>query len=198
MRTESTEIVIPGIGTATAHGPAGWTVVLCGPMCAGKTTLGRTLADTTGASLVTARGAIERIGGRGALDRAELVRLGAKLEAERPGAWLAEAVAADAPHGTRVIVDAARTAAQIEALAARPGPHLTIYLEAASGLRAQRFRKRTAGQSGECRFEDVDATPVEQEVKSLAPRCDVVLDTALLEPDAVAAAALRRVEQLTA
>jgi adenylate kinase family enzyme len=168
--------------------------VLCGPACAGKSTLGRLVAARIGATLVTARDAIEEAVGSGPLTREQLIREGAALEARQPGGWLAQAVARAVPLGQAVVVDAARTRAQLKALDRRCRVLLRVFVEAPESVREERFAERTADAPSEGAFSDVAASPIEQEAKQLAIDCDLVLNTAERPPEVCAQAILDALE----
>jgi shikimate kinase len=158
------------------------TVVLCGPVCAGKTTLSEALARELGASTVVARDAIAQTTGGGALTRSELVRVGELLEAERPGVWLADAVAERAGASGSAIVDSARTRAQISALRRRPGVVVVVHVTASLDEREKRFAARSASDPNEGALRDIRATPIEQEAEALETWCDIGVDTTSASP----------------
>jgi len=158
-------------------------IVLCGPACAGKSTLARHVAGHLRATLVTARGAIEEAVGTGQLTRDELIREGAALEARRPGSWLAEAVAHSAPSQRPVVVDSARTRAQLQALDRCFRVLLRVFVWAPEAVREERYAARAANEPTEGAFSRVSQNPIEQEAAQLADDCDLVLDTADRGPD---------------
>jgi hypothetical protein len=135
------------------------------------------LARELGVQLVTARAAIELAVEQSHLTHRQLVDRGARLESECPGKWLAKALQRIAGTAS-VVVDSVRTRAQLAAVE-RWRPHLlSVFLEAPTELRRQRFRARAT--AGEMDFDELGATAVELEAQMLGPVCDVVFDSAKL------------------
>lgn len=147
-------------------------IVISGPLCAGKTTLAEGLRER-GRKMVSARAVITRLAGQGELDRERLQRYGRQLEAERPGVWLLQAALAC---GEPLVLDSVRTNKQAHVARARlPGCRL-IHLTAPHEIRRDRFSGRL-GVVAE--FDSIAATPLETEAASVAEIADTVIDTSL-------------------
>lgn len=150
-------------------------VVIAGPLCAGKTTLARGL-ESHGWRPVSARRVIAESVGASDLTRSELERVGRALETRQPGNWLASAAVRV---GEPVVVDAVRTLAQLEATRDRLSNCLVVHLRASYGARRKRFEQRVA--RGECddsvEFDAIALTALERDVGRLVALADLVLDT---------------------
>ena len=173
--------------------PAPRTLVLCGPLCAGKTSVARPVAEALGLCVVTGQSAIELYAGRAGLDRTELQLLGARLERERPGAWLAEA--ADAIAGSRqaLLLDAARTRAQVDAMRGRGPRALVLHITADRQTRERRYEQRDASRDRDVRFDAIVTSPLEREAEALGLVADLVIDSSGLSLSEAVAQALRAV-----
>jgi cytidylate kinase len=161
-------------------------IVLAGPLCAGKSTVAH-LLEARGWHEVAAREAIAaRAGGRD-LARDELAALGARLERESSGAWLAEAaVVVSRP----VVVDAARTAAQIRHCRDVLTDGIVVFLSAARSERRRRWSARGATADALADFDALDGSELEREAAGLGPLADLVIDTTAQPVATVVAAVL--------
>jgi hypothetical protein len=155
-------------------------LLLAGPLCAGKSSLAALLRPR-GFTVVTALDAIERAAGRRGLSRDELQEVGAKLEAERPGAWLAEA-ALGVPWP--VVLDSVRTPEQArEARNLLPGARV-VHLTAPRLVRRARFEHRIQERPADVAadFDVIAASPLELGADDLAESADLALDTGSIDP----------------
>lgn len=108
------------------------------------------------------------------LTRGSLQRLGIRLEAERPGRWLIEAaVASPRP----VVVDAAKTKAQVEVARALLHACLVVHLKAPARVRRSRFESRADPTDLGVGFADLRASGIEKEAEALWQLADVVVDS---------------------
>jgi cytidylate kinase len=168
-------------------------IVLCGPLCAGKTTLAAGLSGR-GLTQVTAIDAIEAQAGRSGLSRAELQRIGRELEASSPGRWLAEAAArATLP----VVLDAARTADQVGAARHLLGG-VVVHLTASPDTRRDRFERRRPVRRSDavaC-FDDLAASPLELGAEKMGAIADLAIDTENLTVEETLEAVLARLSAL--
>ncbi len=147
-------------------------IVLVGPVCAGKTTLALGLSTALEAEVVSAREVIrETLPGD---DRADLQASGRELERRTGGHWLSEAAAriGDRP----AIVDAARTAAQVQALVNMPRQVHTIYLAASEQSCRRRFQTRDDPADSFQSFDQLIAgeLPLRRELREMT---DLVVET---------------------
>lgn len=161
-----------------------------GPLGAGKTTLAHLLAERFGLVVVTASTALQRHAGRN-LSRGELQRLGARLEAERPGEWLADAVQATVDSGSAVVVDSARTQAQLASLIARLPEAVAIHVSADRDTREARFNSRSDHRDVGTSFDAVSNSAIEVEADLLRSVADIALDSSRRGPVALLAQAAR-------
>lgn len=169
-------------------------VAISGPVCSGKTTLGRGLESACGAQVLTTRILIaDHLSRRPEeLSRAELQAAGDRLDREQDGAWVAEKVAAlrGQVHGP-VVVDAIRNHAQLEALCGLADT-FHVHLRADIEILAARYEERIS-LSPQLEFPslaDLRANPTEATVEELAVRANLVLDTGRSEPAATRDAVL--------
>ena len=164
---------------------AGVVVALAGPVCSGKTTLASALSETLAAEVVSARSlvaqAAEQAGGE--VTRESLQEIGRELERSTGGGWLADAAAAC--RSGRVVIDSARTPAQVRAVRDLPGSALVVYLTASLDERRKRFLQRSDPLDGGRRFEQVLAGELSDSIEEVASIADLVLDTDDLDRAAV-------------
>jgi dephospho-CoA kinase len=158
-------------------------IVIAGPVCAGKTTLAREF-ELRGWRFVSARQVIAERGEASLLNRSILERLGRLLESTSPGVWLAEAAA---ERGEPVVLDSIRTDAQ--ALATRnylPGCVL-VHLTAEREVRRERFMSRvTQGVDDKDReFSEIADSRLERTADNLAAAADLAIDTGVQSPSAI-------------
>jgi shikimate kinase len=160
-------------------------IVLTGPVCAGKTTLAALLAEALDGQTLAARAVIERASG--ADTRAALQSSGAELERESDGQWLA---AAAVSYGQRpLIVDAAKTEAQLKGLIELQEATQTIYLDASEKICRERYSQRNDPVDQGQGFDELMQGELAEQpgLKRLA---DVVIDTGGRSPEEVGEAAL--------
>jgi hypothetical protein len=115
------------------------------------------------------------------MTRRQLVQEGSRLENNRPGLWLLDAVESAAPTGPAV-VDACKTRAQIAALRTR-GDSFGVHLTAEAAIRRSRFDARSVIAGPEESFDRLLVDPIEQQAELLAPLCDLAVDTSHLTPE---------------
>jgi cytidylate kinase len=168
-------------------------IVLSGTMFSGKTTIAELLRDQWGYVVVSARAVLRQLSPDSLLTREALQQFGTALEKETDGSWLGAATAAVALEdpATQVVVDSARTRAQIHSVRqALPGVR-HVHLTAPLDVLESRFASTTKGLVEPPSFKGAIAHPVEREAASLGEIADVVLNSADGEPDAVVAQLIR-------
>lgn len=172
-------------------------VVISGRIGSGKSTL---------AAALEGRFAIERLRTRELLvqhleagetaTRSRLQKQGASLDHRTRGRWLADELGRlllERGPQASVAVDSVRRADQIAAIRTAFGTAVVhVHLTAPRSVLEARFRRRT-GQLGEAsRYEDAAGDPTEEQVDSLEPIADIVVDTNRSTPEDVVTRAAAR------
>lgn len=155
-------------------------IVLSGPVAVGKTCLSDGLVADHGFARISTRELLgERMGGEAG--RARMQQAGEALDSETGGRWVAEALAsrvARLPADRDILVDAARSESQIEAIRGLfKASVMHIHLTAPLAVLAQRYagREDVSGEPGS--YEAVRANATEARVGLLARIADLVIDT---------------------
>jgi cytidylate kinase len=148
-------------------------------MFSGKTTTATLLHERWGYVVVSARAVLRDLAQEALLTREELQQFGALVERETRGNWLGEAAAAvAAEHApSPLVVDSARTRAQIGAVRRALPSVKHVHLSAPLDLLESRFAATTKGLIEPPSFERAISHPVEREAASLGDSADVVLST---------------------
>lgn len=166
-------------------------VVVSGPVAGGKSHLARALADRfDGVRLSTREALMPRLGPGEAPTRAALQRIGAELDADTDGRWVADRLSRriyDADTDL-VIVDAARIATQVQGLRQAFGRevrhvHVTASRETCAARYEQR-RSRAEVQEA-ASYDEVMSDPTEAQVDSLGDEADIAIDSDRDAPDDV-------------
>lgn len=175
-------------------------VALSGPVGAGKSTLGRSLAERFGVDCVRTQelmaDAAARLGVVVAAERRAMQEFGERLDRDTNETWvadgIAELVALGRLHGDLVIVDAVRTIHQVEALRrAFPARVTHIHVHAPADVLADRYGTRTdSGLTELSSYAEVATNPTEAGVTGLADDADVSIDTDRCSPRDVLARAV--------
>lgn len=163
-------------------------VVLSGPVGAGKSTLGRGLADRFDVTYVRTQelmyDAAARAGEALPNERRALQEYGERLDRDTADQWVADGVSALVTRGgasssALIVVDAVRTVGQIEALrAAFPSLVTHIHVDAPRSVLSDRYANRA--DSGIAELDSYDAVAMnrtEANVTSLQDDADVAIDT---------------------
>jgi adenylosuccinate synthase len=164
------------------------TIVLSGALCAGKTTLAQGLEEQIGAHVLSARTVLIQL--TAARGRAQLQDAGKKIEMRTEGRWLAAtAIELETPDCS-LVIDAARTAAQLEALRSTFAGVTHIHLCAASGERERRYRVRRDAVDMQVSFQQASADDLERVVDNLRLHSDIAIETTNAAPEVVLDAVL--------
>lgn len=163
-------------------------VVLSGPVGAGKSTLGRNLAESFEVDYIRTQELIADAaaikGDVLAADRRAMQEYGDNLDRSTGERWVAEGVAETVARGQAdqefVIVDAVRTVGQIDALRdAFPARVVHIHVYAPIDVLVERYKHRQdSGLTELANYGEVAANATEANVTSLAEDADVAIDTA--------------------
>ena len=158
-------------------------VVVSGPVAGGKSSLARSLAEKhAGVRFSTRNLLMTRLAGDEEPTRAALQRIGAQLDDDTNGQWIADGLSTavyQAPQHL-IVIDAARTADQVAALRRAFGGQVRhVHVTASLGTCAKRYQERSS--SSELAEMDtyaaVAADPTESAIESLAPMADISIDT---------------------
>jgi adenylosuccinate synthase len=158
-------------------------VVVSGPVAGGKSSLGRALAERfDGVRFSTRELLMPRLAPGEAPTRAALQRIGAELDAETVGSWVADRLSRRIYESGKslVVIDSARIAGQIEGLRQAFGRDVRhVHVTASPETRAQRYelRRSRAEVQEAATYEEVMSDPTEAQVETLGPMADVAVDT---------------------
>jgi adenylate kinase family enzyme len=161
------------------------TIVVSGPVGAGKTELATRLADAFAGHLVRTRPVLEQeyhVHQR-APNRGRLQDLGDQLDRETGGRWVADAVLEHTkffrPSGV-IVVDAVRRQSQIDELRALVTPRVFhIHVTASENVLIDRYRTKQATKKDEelPSFAQVRANRTEAQIEELASRANMRINT---------------------
>jgi adenylosuccinate synthase len=154
-------------------------VVLSGPLGAGKTTLAEGLRRHARAQVVSARQILIEHGAR-AGDRHDLQRMGAELDRRTSGEWLVSAVseARKTLPATLLVLDAARSARQVQLLRKAHSRTVVIFLSATPRARLRRYNARLrSGKLDAKSLAEATAHPIEQGAEEVLRVADLVIET---------------------
>ncbi|HEX3692659.1 MAG TPA: adenylosuccinate synthetase [Solirubrobacteraceae bacterium] len=167
-------------------------VVVSGPVAGGKSALARTLARRFAGVRLSTREVLMQSKPPGAPStRLELQALGARLDEETGGAWVADRLsqkiyaaieaAAREHRQPLVIIDAARIAGQLDGLRRAFGRDVRhVHVTADRATCAERYVERQAREEFQeaASYEEVMQDPTEQQIESLGQIADILIDTA--------------------
>jgi len=155
-------------------------ILLSGPVCSGKTTLGDALVERYDFVRLKTRDLIRRRLGT-AIERGALQKAGESLDRQTKGRWVSEElvrVSLELKDDAVVLVDAVRIRSQIAAIRDAFGSRVThVHLTAPEDELARRYAER-AGQVKELSsYSAVRQNPTERQVERLQAIADIVIDT---------------------
>ena len=158
-------------------------VVVSGPVAGGKSSLAKALAKRfNGARLSTRELLMPRLTPGQAPTREALQKIGADLDEETEGSWVADRFSRrifDASESLAV-VDSVRIAGQIEAMRRAFGSEVRhVHITASRETCAKRYEERRARAEVKeaATYSDVVSDPTEAQVDSLGPMADISVDT---------------------
>lgn len=155
-------------------------------MFSGKSTTAKLLHDELGFVIVSGRQVLRDLAPSALGTRADLQRFGSELEFQTDGRWLGAAAAAAAKNASHaVVVDAARTQRQVDAVRAALGSAHHVHLTAPYTELQRRFDSQLKDLDEPASFERAMSHPVEQEALRLGIKADVILDSHALRPEAL-------------
>lgn len=157
-------------------------VLLSGPLYAGKSSLASCLDQELGFHVIAVRSVIRSLANSVLDDRDALQDFGEQLEKSNPGKWLAAAFEAELTSTNRpIVVDAVRTTAQYLELteAGRPGV-VHVHITASVSARRDRFVSNRDEVDLDVPFETVIKHPIEQFAHELRSQADLVVDSTSL------------------
>jgi len=165
-------------------------VVVSGPICAGKTSLARALQTRFDAEILSARAELLRLSDHSEMSRGALLKLGLEIESSTSGKWIADAVRSAVGETTRplVVIDAARTMAQLEGIRSLPLRTQCVHLTSSYAVRRARYASPASDTSAES-FDAVSAHPTETGADDLRRVAELVIDTSHLALETVASIA---------
>jgi len=160
-------------------------VLLSGPICSGKTALGKQLVERHGALIVKTRELIAKARPDAASSRSGLQGAGEALDRADRGAWLASALAefieervASGTAAPIYVVDSVRIVGQIEGIRRAFGSAVHhIHLTAADDELERRFAQRNSEFSEPSSYAELRRSKTERLIERLARVADVVVET---------------------
>jgi adenylosuccinate synthase len=161
------------------------TVVLSGPIGAGKSALAERLIARYDAKIIKTRDLIRTQMPKVADERAALQRAGERLDKVDGGSWVKNALVrfiednAEGPTASGFfVIDSARISGQVLAVREAYGTAVHhIHLDASDSVLAQRYAERSSRTKEFRRYEEVRRSKTEREVRKLADLADTVVAT---------------------
>ena len=160
-------------------------ILLSGPMASGKSTLAKQLVDQFGMKLFQTRKWLNaRIAGENESGRIDLQEEGEDLDQQTNGQWVKDGLQRELRSGEvegAVVLDAVRTAEQIQAVREAYGPIVThVHVSASQDVLADRYemrRRESATSADLVPYTDARENQTERQVDSLKGIADVSIDT---------------------
>lgn len=171
-------------------------IILSGRVGTGKTSFANALELYDFHRLSTRSLLLELVSEGLGASRSDLQRLGARLDRERGGRWVADALARVPPQVRRVVVDAIRTVDQraaIEQLS--PVLHCHVWAPAEVLDRRYELRQREEPQFESHLNNPMNESETEERVDQLGAIADVVFNSEHFTPQQMAGAAARLLER---
>jgi adenylosuccinate synthase len=158
-------------------------VVVSGPVAGGKSSLARALAERfSWVRFSTRELLMPRLAPGEAPTRKALQRIGAELDAETGGSWVADRLSRRIYESGKqlVVIDSARIAGQIDGVREAFGRDVRhVHVTASRETCAERYelRRSRADVQEAATYEEVMSDPTEAQVDTLGPMADVAVDT---------------------
>lgn len=176
-------------------------IVLSGQIASGKSTLCSQLRHRLKAHVLSTRVLLKHsLQKNKSSERSDLQAIGAALDAETKGRWVADALRERQdgfPADAVVVLDSARTQDQVEGLREAYGDRVRhVHLKAARFVRARRYDARREMTFEDTSFERASEDETERAVPELAKVADVVIATDALDGPGILARAVAGLDLL--
>ena len=160
-------------------------VLLSGPICSGKSSLGLQLQERHDAKIVKTKDLILKMSPRTRSERRKLQRAGQRLDNADGGAWVATALQQTIDTATRgatpeglFVVDSVRIAGQIDAIRRAYGAEVHhIHLTATAEELRARYKNRMRHEDEDVDYDTLKRNRTETGIEELAPLADIVVYT---------------------
>ena len=160
-------------------------VLLSGPICSGKSSLGLQLQERHDAKIIKTKDLILKMSPRTRPERRKLQRAGQRLDKADGGAWVAKALQRTIDTATRgatpeglFVVDSVRIAGQIDAIRRAYGAEVHhIHLTATAEELRARYKNRTRHEDEDVDYETLKRNRTEKGIEELEPLADIVVHT---------------------
>ena len=160
-------------------------VLLSGPICSGKSSLGLQLQERHDAKIIKTKDLILKMSPRTRPERGKLQGAGQRLDKADGGAWVAKALQRTIDTATRgatpeglFVVDSVRIAGQIDAIRRAYGAEVHhIHLTATAEELRARYKNRTRHEDEDVDYETLKRNRTEKGIEELEPLADIVVHT---------------------
>ncbi|TAI47631.1 adenylosuccinate synthetase [Flagellimonas allohymeniacidonis] len=165
-------------------------IVLSGEIASGKSSICEGLQNSFDFKVLGTKGALQEIAkkqnnGKLPEERGFLQAFGEKLDKETNGKWVLDYFQTEINNNNRILIDSARIISQVSFFREAYGDSVYhIYLDASEASRREWFINRkkkednfSSVEEAKQKFEQYSQDATEKQVKSLKPKCDLVVHT---------------------